>query len=387
MAAKTDNEQIIQLINKQVDGQVLTKAEQQVLNAWLDVPANEALYLRLTNKELLLKKRFEYDEYDVARAWQVMDKRISPRLNIKRWISYAAAVLVPLVLFYSVYQLSDVPEVDDHFVVETIQPGEKKAILTLSDGQQVHLSAADTTIQMTGSGTQIAIDSIGATYERHQQASTELRYNTITTARGMEYNLTLADGTQVWMNSESSLQYPENFNGNAREVYASGEVFLKVAKDKDKPFFVHFNDRKLEVLGTEFNVRAYNDEKTNVVTLVEGSIALSAGKEKLVMQPDKQAIIDGQNKLQLVDVDASLYSAWKDGRFVYKNAPLNQIVTDLARWYNCDIFYQNLAMKNERFSLNTNRQEDIKQILEALELTQTVKFKVTGKNIVIQSVN
>lgn len=387
MAAKTDNEQIIQLINKQIDGQALSMEEQQVLNTWLAVSENNSLYKRLTNKELLLKKRFEYDEYNVEKAWQAMDKRISPRINFKRWISYAAAVLVPLVLFYTVYQLSHIPEVNDSHLSETIQPGEKKAVLILSDGQQVELSAADTTLQMIGSGTSIAIDSLGAVYQDSNSVFANKRYNTVKTARGMEYNLTLADGTKVWINSESSLRYPENFAGNTREVYATGEVFLEVAKNEEKPFFVHFNNKKVEVLGTAFNVRTYTNEKVDIVTLVEGSIALSTGTQKVLMKPDKQAIVDAQNQLQLLDVDASLYAAWKEGRFVYKNTPLDRIVTDLARWYDCQIFYQNPDMKNERFSLNTNRQEDINQILEALALTQTVQFKVKGKNIVIQSVN
>jgi len=385
MAAKTNNEKIILLINKQIN-EDLSEAEQQELEAWLDNPSNKALYTKLTNKEWLLKKRFEYDEYNVSHAWQKVNKRISPQLNFKRWLSYAAAIVLPLVMFYAVYQLSNKPGVDKTLVSETIHPGERKAILVLSDGQQVELSAADTSLQMNA--THIVIDSLGAYYQgKNQTANTTQQYNTLKTARGMEYSLQLADGTKVWLNAESSLRYPESFNGDTREVYASGEVYLEVAKDAQKPFFVHFNNKRIKVLGTAFNVRAYENEKTDVVTLLEGSVALTTPGNSVKMKPNEQAISGADNTIQVNQVNASLYTAWKDGSFVYRDVPLNQIVRDLARWYDVDVFYQNQSMKTERFSINTNRQENIQDILEALELTQTVKFKVNGKNIVIQSVN
>lgn len=383
MALKADNEIIIKLINKQINGE-MTNEEHFALEDWLKTPSNKALFDRLTNKELLLKKRFEYDEYNVEQAWQKLNKRITPRLNFKRWIGYAAAIVLPLALFYAVYHLSEVPHVDKNQLVETILPGQRKAILVLSDGQQVELTAADTTIQRHS--TNIQIDSLGAKYQEGE-VETEQRYNTIKTARGMEYKLVLADGSKVWLNSESSLRYPEAFNGETREVYANGEVYLEVAKKPEKPFYVHFNNKRVKVLGTAFNVRTYEDEKNDVITLVEGSVALSTANEKVVLKPNEQATCGADNGIMVNPVNATVYTAWKDGRFVYRDAPLQQIVSDLARWYDVDVFYQNQRMKNERFSLNTNRQDNIQQILEALELTETVKFKVNGKNIVIQSVN
>ncbi|MCG8580904.1 MAG: DUF4974 domain-containing protein [Bacteroidales bacterium] len=383
MAAKTDNETIIELINKQINGE-LTSEEQVVLEDWLKNPANQMLYDRLTDKRLILKKRFEYDEYNVDKAWQKVNKRISPKLNIRRWISYAAAIILPLALFYVVYQLSEVPQSNTSPMAESIQPGQRKAVLVLSDGQQVELSAADTTIQTHAIN--IQIDSLGAHYEGGA-GNNEQRYNTIQTSRGMEYSLKLADGTKVWLNSESSLRYPENFTGNTREVYASGEVYLEVTKNKEKPFYVHFNDKRIKVLGTEFNVRAYPDETEDLVTLVEGSVALSAANDEVVLKPNEQATCRANKAIKVNTVNTTLYTAWKEGRFVYRDAPLEQIVNDLARWYDVEIFYQNKGMKQERFSLNTNRRANIQLILEALELTETVQFKVSGRNIVIQSVN
>ncbi|MCT4643517.1 MAG: DUF4974 domain-containing protein [Carboxylicivirga sp.] len=387
MADKTNNEALINLINKDINGEELSAEERTVLNNWLINSENEALFKKLRDKEHLLHKRLEYDEYDVDKAWQKMNQRISPRINYRLWLGYAAAIILPIIMFYAVFRSSIIePEVSP-VAENNIQPGEQKAILWLSSGEQIELGAADTSIIRTAGGVAIQLDSMGANYKKLEGEQKEEKFNLIQTSKGMEYNLTLADGTRVWLNSESSLRYPESFTADARHVYASGEVYLQVASNKEKPFYVHFNERRIEVLGTEFNVRSYASEKVDEVTLVEGSISLNVGANKLLMEPDKQVLIDQTNTLQLLDVDASMVAAWKDGRFVYKDVPLDRIVSDLARWYNVEVFYQNHSMKNERFSLSTNRQENIQQILEALELTETVKFKINGKNIVIQSVN
>ncbi|MCG8583045.1 MAG: FecR domain-containing protein [Bacteroidales bacterium] len=385
----TNNKKIADLITRHLKGE-LSDTDRQVLEKWLIKDNNRQLFEKIVNKENLLNQSLLFDKFASDIAWQSVGRKINAQRSIGRWISYAAAVLVPLVLFFSVYKISDdARNRNDYAKVYEIKPGENKAVLTLHDGSTVEVASADTLINILKSGTNINIDSLGADYSVEQdKLSSQLRYNTMITSRGREFNLTLEDGTKVWMNAESQLRYPERFIGNTREVYVEGEVYFEVAKDKNRPFFVNFNEKRIRVLGTEFNVRCYNDEQADVVTLVEGSIALDAMQESVILTPDQQAIIaQNADQIDVNDVDANIYAAWKDGKFVYNNAQLETIMKDLSRWYQLNIFYQNEIMKDKRFSLYTNRYDSIEEMLEILEATNKVKFEIFEDNIVIKSIN
>ena len=381
-----DSDKIAALISDRIQGK-LSDANQNELDSWLSESHNKDLFNKLIKRHYLLNKNDQYNQFEQekADAWGNIQQRKQKRINLTRIIQYAAAVLIPLVVFFAVFNLSDQPDVNQQIAAYEVKPGERKAVLVLSNGEQVALSAADTSITMSQSGTIIRVDSLGARYNDAKSGGGELQFNTIQTTRGMEYDLYLADGTRVWLNSESSLRYPENFSGNTREVYASGEVFLEVAKDKDKPFFVHFNNKKVEVLGTAFNVRSYDDEKTDVVTLAEGSISLNTGSEKLIMEPNKQAVIDNGGNIQMKDVKAMVYGAWRKGKFVYDKAPLEQIVKDMARWYQVDVFYQNASVKTKRISMYTQRSNNIDEILEIIEAAEEVSFELSNKSLVVRS--
>ncbi|WP_430816883.1 FecR family protein [Carboxylicivirga sp. RSCT41] len=385
----TNNKKIADLITRHLKGE-LSDTDRQVLEKWLADDTNQELFEKIVNKENLLNQSLLFDKFPSDVAWQKVGGKISPRRTIGRWISYAAAVLVPLVLFFSVYKISDdARKRNDYAKVYEIKPGENKALLTLHDGSTVEVATADTLINILKSGTNINIDSAGADYSVDPNTlSDQQRYNTMVTSRGREFNLTLEDGTKVWMNAESQLRYPERFIGNTREVFVEGEVYFEVAKDKNRPFFVNFNNKRIKVLGTEFNVRCYNDESSDIVTLVEGSIALDAMQESVILTPDQQAVIAANaGTIDVNKVDANIYAAWKDGKFVYNNAQLETIMKDLARWYQLNIFYQNETMKDKRFSLYTNRYDSIQEMLEILETTNKVKFEIFEDNIVIKSIN
>ena len=386
----TNNKNISELIARHLKGE-LSDTDRQVLEKWLEDEENHRLFKKITNKQNLLKQTLIYDKFASDIAWLVMDKKIKPQRSIGRWMSYAAAVMVPLVLFFAVYQLTDdISKRKDYAKAYEIKPGENKAVLTLHDGSTVEVASADTLIDILKSGTHINLDSLGADYTANNGGNNkqQLRFNTMITSKGREFNLTLEDGTQVWLNAESQLRYPERFIGEEREIFVKGEVYLKVAKDGNRPFYVNFKDKRIKVLGTEFNVRAYEDETADVVTLVEGSIELDAMQESVILSPDQQAVIE-QNANQIVinKVDANIYAAWKDGKFVYDNKQLERIMRDMARWYQLNIFYQNESMKGKRFSLYTNRYDSIDDMLEILEATNKVKFEIFENNIVIKSIN
>ncbi|MCT4586618.1 MAG: FecR domain-containing protein [Carboxylicivirga sp.] len=385
----TNNKKIANLITRYLKGE-LSDTDRQVLEKWLEHEDNRRLFEKITNKQNLLSQTILLDKFASEKAWSAIDQKIKPQRSIGRWISYAAAVVVPLILFFAVYQLTnDADKRNDYAKAYEIKPGENRAVLTLHDGSKVEVANADTLIDILKSGTHIDIDSIGANYKsvngnKHEQ----LRYNTMITSRGMEFNLVLEDGTRVWMNAESQLRYPERFVGNQREVFVKGEVYLEVAKDSKRPFYVNFNNKRIKVLGTEFNVRSYENETADVVTLLEGSIELDAVQESVILSPDQQAVIkQNDDKIAVNSVDANIYAAWKDGKFVYNNAELESIMRDLARWYQLNIFYQNESMKDSRFSLYTNRYDSIEEMLEILEATNKIKFEIFENNIVIKSIN
>ncbi len=385
----TNNKNISDLITRFLKG-TLNDAERVMLDKWLETPRNKKLFNEITEKQNLIDQTNLLDKFKVSEAWDNIEQQIRPKRTIKNWVTYAAAVLVPLVLFISVYQLTDdVSKRKDYAKVYEIKPGENKAVLTLHDGSTLEVANADTLINIRKSGTSIDLDSLAADYTANKnKLDKELRYNTMITSRGREFSLTLEDGTKVWLNAASQLRYPERFLGNTREVYVQGEVYFEVAKDKNRPFYVHFDNRKVEVLGTAFNVRCYKDEEADAVTLIEGSVALKTDQKSVILSPDEQAIIShSTDELAVEPVNASIYAAWKDRKFVYNNSKLESILNDMARWYQLNVFYQNESMKFKRFSLSTNRYDSIEEMLEVLEATNKVKFEIFENNIVIKSIN
>ncbi|TRX71430.1 FecR family protein [Carboxylicivirga sp. M1479] len=386
MSIGTDK--ITQIIGDYIEG-TISSEDKKLLDSWLTDSANQRFFERLTSKHYLLSKDKQHQVFnsDKDAAWQATQQSIKSSKKVKLWMQYAAAVLVPLVLFFAVYQLSEVGQQRSDVASYTIEPGEQRAILILSDGSQIEVSAADTLITQSQSGVVIDLDSAAVNYnDLNNKESDGIHYNTLNTTRGMEYSITLEDGTKVWLNASSSLKYPERFVGTNREVYADGEVYFEVAKDRNRPFFVHFNNKKIRVLGTQFNVRSYKEENNDYVTLAEGSIQLESKQANVIMEPNKQAVVNKKSgQLELQTVNAMVYGAWRKGNFVYDKARLETIINDVARWYQLNVFYQNHSVKEKRLSLYTPRQGSIKDLLEILEATDDISFEINDDNLIVRS--
>jgi len=382
------SDKITQLIGDYIEG-VLSDDDIKILEEWLKAPTNQRLFERLTNKSHIVAKDLQYQTFnkDIDAAWNATQQKVKQRKSLTTWWQYAAAVLIPLVLFFTVYQLSNI-EIDKQDITsQTIEPGEHRAILILSDGSQVEVATADTLIRQTESGIAIRLDSMGVNYQGiDKKLVSETRFNTMNTSKGMEYSLILEDGTKVWLNSESSLRFPERFVDKKREVFAEGEVYFEVAKEQKRPFYVHFNNKKIEVLGTQFNVRSYKEEKNDFVTLTEGSIALNSKQANVIMEPNKQAIVNkATGEMQVKSVNAMVYGAWRNGNFVYDKARLETIINDMARWYKVNVFYQNPSVKDLRLSLYSKRQGSITELLEILEVTEDIAFELNDDNLIVRT--
>src|SRR5690606_27432069 len=209
--------------------------------------------------------------------------------------------------------------------------------------------------------------------------------NTIATPLGGEYQLILPDGTKVWLNAASSIRYPVDFGHGARKVTISGEVYLEVAQQKNQPFYVRTGNTQIEVLGTKFNVSAYQEDQEVRTTLVEGRVnVLAYGREQL-LKPGQQATVNQKNgPIRVAEVDVEDALAWRNGYFSFSNEPLEQVMKKISRWYNVEVEYA-MDPANKRLEGTVSRMEDIHDLLKALELTKTAHFKIKEGEFIVMN--
>jgi transmembrane sensor len=287
-----------------------------------------------------------------------------------------------------------------------IQPGTNRAVLTLGNGQQIILNnAKNGTIGQQGNIRVIKLDNGELAYSTAAGASPADRlagspadklaaspadqlargplYNTITTPRGGQYQVTLADGTKVWLNAESSLRFPTAFAGKERRVELRGEAYFEVKADKDKPFLVKAGETETRVLGTNFNIMAYSDEGAVKTTLLEGAVSMGKGMQSAMLRPGEQGQYDNaRGVIGTRAVNTRAVVAWKDGYYFFDRTPMKNVMRQIARWYDVTIVYQGAAPEDEIVG-KLPRTADVKEVLHIMELIG-IHFKIEGKTIVVQ---
>lgn len=270
------------------------------------------------------------------------------------------------------------------FEKNDVLPGGDKAVLTLDDGSQVVLdNSKNGTLSEEGDTKVVKPENGQLVYEAAKVAVAKPMYNTLSTPKGGQYQLTLSDGTKVWLNAASSLRFPLVFAGNERKVEMTGEIFFEVAKNAKKPFKVVSNGQEVEVLGTHFNVMAYPNEKAIKTTLVEGSVKVSKDNRSTILQPGQQAKVGFNNGIFRTINDVSLEEelAWKDGNFQFNNASLDVIMRQIERWYDVDIEYVG-KVPDEHFTGKLPRNTNLSNVLKILSMSE-IQFKIEGKKIII----
>ena len=262
-----------------------------------------------------------------------------------------------------------------------VLPGSYKAVLTLASGEQVNLEEWGRD-SLWKDGTLIRKRKGELTYEQKagDMQQEEMLFNTITIPRSGEYKLVLSDGTKVWLNSDSKLEFPNTLVGDERRVKLAGEAYFEVAKNKAKPFRVEVDRVEVVVLGTSFNIHAY-DEAVKT-TLVEGAVKLNVAGKAYSLSPGFEANVD-QGGVKIVKSDVYEQIAWKDGRFVFREKRLEEVMSILSRWYDFEIFYQNAAVKDLHFTGNIPRHATINEVLKFLERTHLVHFSVVGRTVIV----
>lgn len=268
-----------------------------------------------------------------------------------------------------------------------IQPGGNKAVLTLSNGQTIILDHANTgMLAQQGDTRVIKLDSGKLSYQGAIAAKNRARkvlYNTITTPRGGQYEVILPDGSRVWLNAASSLRFPTEFQGTSRNVEVSGEAYFEVAKGR-RPFIVKAGEAKVEVLGTHFDIQAYNGEGSIKTTLAEGSVRVSRGVNTCLLKPGQQAGMNLQTgHLHVRQVNVNEVLAWKNGLFYFDNTSIENIMQEISRWYDVDVVYATNRLDEKIFSGVISRYSTVAPLLKRLELTGTVHFRVDGRKITV----
>jgi len=336
----------------------------------------------VNHPELLAKIEARLDEMENEDAQY---HSIQPKTTFKKLIAIAASILL-LITAGIVFRNSLIKEqtVASNAKVNKIIPGGNKAILTLANGSQIVLESAKNGVlanQQNSIVNKTADGKLVYDASQKQQRGTEVSgYNTISTPNGGQYQVVLPDGTMVWLNAASSLKFPVAFTGKERNVELTGEGYFEVAKNKAMPFRVTVNHSTVEVLGTHFNIMGYADEKSTNTTLLEGSVKIISGNNQKLIVPGEQARVNGA--IEVAKVNAAQAVEWKNGNFNFSHENIETIMRKVARWYNVSVQYQG-AITNEGFVGTVPRSENITEVLNALELTGLVHFKIIERRVIV----
>lgn len=382
---KLVNERLEYLYRQYTEAQA-TEAEVEELFALVDREEHRSVF------QMLLSDTWD----ELQSVNEKLDGKVKVRVIplYKRLIfRVAAAAMVILLAGSAIWFLNnkkEVPAIVSKPVLPSdIRPGSDKAILTLADGRQVILDNTTGTVAnekgikvINLSGQLLYKDSL---IDRQAVVS----YHTVATPRGGQYQLVLEDGTKVWLNAASSLRFPTSFPGKDRVVELTGEAYFEVAHNASKPFHVKKGAVDVSVLGTHFNINAYDDEEVMKVTLLEGSVKVSASTNKqlnnsTILQPGQQAQLQTTNyKLQTInDPDLDNVMAWKKGIFLLDNTDLPTLMRQISRWYDVDVEYETKAT-NTKFVGGVSKKLPLSKVLKLLE-GNGLRFQLEGKTLKIK---
>lgn len=361
----------------------LNKIEADELKIWLEESQeHQILYKNLLQRDF----NVDFDLYEKIDFKEGLLKYKRKQTYNKKyqfiWYGGIAAVLLVYLGVVWIWNYNK-PHVD----LDTIIPGSSKAELVLADGSVCYLNEDSQAIDAEIDGAAIYNEGSELYYAITDSVISEQKiiYNELRVPIGGEYQLTLSDGTRIWLNSQSHLKYPVFFSNNNREVELVGEAFFEVAHDAKRPFFVRLNNHvSVEVLGTSFNVRSYPDEGNIETVLEQGQVRMGDDKSHIVLEPGMRAVYKCVAKdLVAEKVNTALYTSWRLGHFVFQGERLESILNRMSKWYNMQVFFSNEAAKDLIFSGNIRKYDTIEKLLEALELSGGVHFDIQGETIII----
>ena len=368
--------------------ETMTPEEEVEFQRWLDTSvANRVLLDRIRDERILLNKIRFAERNDKGKGWDNIQKKIrkSPGIFI-RFMRYVAVLVTIMLIGVAVYQVVDCRKEDDNGLLARKQPmsmkGGYRAYLELVTGERLVLdSTSNVTTRIEGAVIKAENKGTVIVDEQKTDSVTEsVEYNRLVIPRGGEYKIVLADGSQVWINSQSVLEFPACFVGKERRVRLQGEAYFEVSKNVEKPFIEDMGNKEIRVLGTSFNVNDYDGKF--VTTLVSGKVQVFVNDKDYVLTSSMQVRVEGDDVF-VEEVDVREFTAWKDGLFVFKKQKLREVMDILSRWYDVDVFYQNLELQNLHFTGTIQRHSEISGMLKFLEKTDIVKFTLNGKTLIV----
>ena len=365
----------------------ITEPEHEELDDWINASdKNMQLFEELTDERNIAANREWMQMVDTEQSFNRLKDQgvfdVPPKFN-KRIIWWAAAVAVPLGvgLFFVLQTGINTPASKDIADTDTlIIPGGNKATLIVEGNKKLLLDANAKAMEGTDSGYRAVIEKGSITYTS-KGVGTSWKH-ILSTPLGGQYLLKLSDGTSVWLNALSQLEFPVTFPGGERTVRLTGEAYFEVAPNPAKPFKVMLNDSAIvTVLGTHFNINSYTDEANTEITLVEGSVKVSKGTKEVRLSPGMHAAIKS-NSITIEEIsNTKTATGWKEGNFVFVNTPIEEIMLQVGRWYNCNVVYKEKVTGH--FNGTIGRTEPLTRLLDLLEGTGQVHFKIEKQTVYV----
>lgn len=391
------------LLYKKFQSKTASVEELTELNNFLASEGAEQHLFELVEKEYQSSeiKQPELSEFRAGQIFQQITSQPQTHRKVRKlWPRIAGVAAIAALLAIAILFKDQILSIGNQSQVvssnQDIAPGKSVATLTLANGRKILLSAMPSGELANESGVTISKTSDGEIlYEIKEHSAAESgQHNLLSTAMGETYQVKLPDGSRVWLNAASSLKYPVSFSSlKDRRVELHGEAYFEIAKDKLHPFLVETDGQEVTVLGTHFNIKAYQQDKNIVTTLAEGSVRVGyqasawsdhgkiVYKDEVILSPGQQSLLKGETiSVSKAVLEESL--AWKDGNFVFNDANIEKIMQDIARWYNIQVVYEG-SVPAGKFSGNVSRTKNISQILRALESTKLVHFKIEGRKVYV----
>jgi transmembrane sensor len=368
----------------------ISEEEHLELKKWIaESEKNKILFENLTSRKWLggeLKKLYSYNDVEnwkkIRAESGMANEPVVRKINWRLILAAASVILFVGFGSYFLFLKKNIPENEtgqDVVVSDISAPKKTKAMIQLANGSSILLDSINSGTLANQGNVKVLKQTNGDII--YTGNGTAISFNTLVNPRGSNVvNITLQDGSKVWLNSESSLKYPTVFSGMERNVELTGEAYFEVAKDPSKKFIVHCNQVQTEVLGTHFNVNAYDDEREMKITLLEGSVKVSNGQHFTMLIPGQQAKVNGEIKL-LHNADTDQAVSWKNGKFVFDSENIETIMRQVSRWYDEGVEYRG-AISKETFSGIVSRNSNLSQVLKIMQQSG-MKFSIENKKIIV----
>ena len=357
-----------------------TDSEYEALNSWLGESAdNQKEYEQI--KRLYQTTRLKHKErvFDVNRGWQnVFSQTIAKRKKSQYFYVLRYAAILLAFICTGTYMYTD----NKLKFKQADRRNFNQPTLLLADGEQISLN--NEAFSINKSNIIIKKDSEDKlTYNYANKSNTATtETNRLIIPRGASYQLVLSDGTKIYLNSDSELTYPSLFNTDTREVTLRGEAYFEVTKDAKRPFIVKTEDVDVKVLGTCFNVMAYESENTVEATLVSGSVCVTANKTERIITPNEQFSFNKEKQtIAVATVNTEEYTSWMSGKYIFKNTTLEEILTKLEHWHHINVNFENESLKEIRFSLAIERETPLQQIINIINYTTEAELEIDNNSI------